>query len=84
MKTNVKVLFHRKSTDSNRSFRVDEFCACPSESEDWYRGLIRQLHSDGTATVFKIDYGDVQDIPMKFLQPLKVIFRKRQKQIQTI
>lgn len=34
--------------------------------------MIRQLDSNGLATVFKIDYGDVQYVPVQFLRPLQV------------
>jgi hypothetical protein len=62
----------RKSSGTNEILQVGDYCACPSESEDWYRGLIRQLDSNGHAIVFKLDYGDVQCIPVQFLQPLQV------------
>jgi hypothetical protein len=51
---------------------VGDYCACPSESEDWYRGIIRHIDSNGYAIVFKIDYGDIQCIPIHFLRPLQV------------
>ncbi len=62
----------RKPFGINETFKVGNYCACPSESEDWYRGLIRQLDSNGHAIVFKIDYGDVQCIPVQCLRTLQV------------
>ncbi len=64
--------FFRTPLGLNETLNVGDFCACPSESEDWYRGLIRQLDVNGHAIVFKIDYGDVQCIPIQFLRPLQV------------
>ena len=63
---------YRKPFEINEILNVGDYCACPSESEDWYRGLIRQLDSNGHAIVFKLDYGDVQCIPVQFLRPLQV------------
>ncbi|CAF1033127.1 unnamed protein product [Rotaria sordida] len=60
----------KNSLGINETLNIGDYCACPSESEDWYRGLIRQIDSNGHAIVFKIDYGDVQYIPIQFLQPL--------------
>ncbi|CAF3029424.1 unnamed protein product [Rotaria sp. Silwood2] len=60
----------KKSLGINETLNIDDYCACPSESEDWYRGLIRQIDSNGNAIVFKIDYGDVQYVPIQFLRPL--------------
>ncbi|CAM2704753.1 unnamed protein product [Rotaria socialis] len=54
----------------NETFSIGDYCVCPSHSQDWYRGLIRHIDSNGTAAVFKIDYGDVQYTPTQFLQPL--------------
>jgi hypothetical protein len=63
---------YRKPLGITDALYVGDYCACPSESEDWYRGLIRQLDPDGLATVFKLDYGDVQYIHLQFLRPLQV------------
>ena len=54
------------------TLKIDDYCACPSESQDWYRGLIRQIDSHGRALVYKIDYGDVQCIPLEYLRSLEV------------
>ncbi|CAF4858871.1 unnamed protein product [Rotaria sp. Silwood1] len=60
----------KNTLEINETLNIGDYCACPSESEDWYRGLIRQIDSNDNASVFKIDYGDVQYIPIKFLRPL--------------
>ncbi len=65
-------IYFRKPLGINEILNVGDFCACPSESEDWYRGLIRQFDANGHAIVFKIDYGDVQCIPIEYLRPLQV------------
>ncbi|CAF1434332.1 unnamed protein product [Adineta ricciae] len=59
-----------KPLKPDEMLNVGDYCACPSESEDWYRGLIRQIDSNGHASVFKLDYGDVQCVPIQFLRPL--------------
>ena len=64
--------WNRKPFDTNETLQIGDYCACPSESEDWYRGLIRQIDPTGHAFVFKIDYGDVQCIHKQFLRPLQV------------
>lgn len=69
---NFHSLFFPSESLNNVKLEVGDYCACPSESEDWYRGIIRQLDSNGVAIVFKIDYGDIQIIPIKFLRPLQV------------
>lgn len=63
----------RRPQGNHEQLHVGDYCACPSESEDWYRGLIRQIDSNGHAMVFKIDYGDVQCTPVELLRPLKVL-----------
>ncbi len=63
-------LFTRKRI--NEKLNVADYCACSSGDQDWYRGLIRELDSNGNAIVFKIDYGDVQCISVQFLRPLEV------------
>lgn len=72
-----KLFVFRKPLKPDEVLNVGDYCACPSESEDWYRGLIRQIDSNGHASVFKLDYGDVQCVPIQFLRPLHV--RKRGK-----
>ncbi len=66
------MIYFRKPLGINEILNVGDYCACPSESEDWYRGLIRQLDPNGLAIVFKIDYGDIQWIPITYLRPLQV------------
>lgn len=69
------LFIRKKSFPVNQTLNIGDYCVCPSESEDWYRGLIRQIDSDGNAVVFKIDYGDVQCIPIQFLRPLHVTIK---------
>ena len=70
--TKISSIAFRRPPEDHEKLQVGSYCACPSESEDWYRGLIRQIDGNGHAMVFKIDYGDVQCIPIQFLRPLKV------------
>ncbi|CAF3651175.1 unnamed protein product [Adineta steineri] len=63
-----------ESSGINEIPNVGDYCACPSESEDWYRGLIRQIDHNNNAVVFKLDYGDVQCVPICFLRPLRKRF----------
>ncbi|CAF3799755.1 unnamed protein product [Rotaria sp. Silwood1] len=56
----------------NETFHVGDYCACTINDKDWCRGVIRQLDSKGFATIFRIDYGDVQRIRVQFLRPFKI------------
>ena len=51
---------------------MGDYCACPSEHNDWYRGLIRHIDPEGIASVFKIDFGNIQRMAIDFLFPLEV------------
>ncbi|XP_037529672.1 tudor domain-containing 6 isoform X1 [Rhipicephalus sanguineus] len=44
-------------------------CALYSEDGDWYRGIIRELHPGG-ATVFFVDYGNVESVADEGLKQL--------------
>ncbi|CAF2101598.1 unnamed protein product [Rotaria magnacalcarata] len=59
------------STTASEEFNIGDYCVYQSENEVWYRGLIRERDSNGNAIVFKIDYGDVQRIPIRLLRPLQ-------------
>ncbi|CAF0932785.1 unnamed protein product [Rotaria sp. Silwood1] len=47
------------------------YCAYSTENDEWYRVLIHKMHSNGHATVFKIDYGELIDISIQSLKPLQ-------------
>ncbi|CAF3339321.1 unnamed protein product [Rotaria sp. Silwood2] len=55
----------------NETFRVGDYCACTINDKGWDRGVIRQLDSNGFASIYRIDYGDVQRINVQFLRPLQ-------------
>ncbi|CAF2986755.1 unnamed protein product [Rotaria sp. Silwood2] len=66
--------FSKESTTSaqlNETFHVGDYCACTINDKDWDRGVIRQLDSNGFATIYRIDYGDVQRIRVQFLLRLQ-------------
>ncbi|CAF1303813.1 unnamed protein product [Rotaria sp. Silwood1] len=67
--------YSKESTTSaqlNETFHVGDYSACTINDKDWDRGVIRQLDSKGFATIFRIDYGDVQRIRVQFLRPFKI------------
>ncbi|CAF4535045.1 unnamed protein product [Rotaria sp. Silwood2] len=70
-KINIISFIDRSSTTASEEFNIGDYCAYQSENEVWYRGLIRERDSNGNAIVFKIDYGDVQHIPIRLLRPLE-------------
>ncbi|KAL1420492.1 hypothetical protein MTO96_024310 [Rhipicephalus appendiculatus] len=49
-------------------------CALYSEDGDWYRGIIRELHPGG-ATVFFVDYGNVESVADEGLKQLPDVLR---------
>ncbi|CAF2128725.1 unnamed protein product, partial [Rotaria magnacalcarata] len=56
----------RTSAQLNETFHVGDYCACTINDKDWDRGVIHQLGSNSFATIFRINYDDVQ-----FLWPLE-------------
>ena len=69
--TNGHRRWFREPVGNYQPLEVNDYCACPSEDEVWYRGLIRQRDLE-RAWVYRIDYGDVRCIPLQYLRPLKV------------
>ncbi|CAF1167599.1 unnamed protein product, partial [Didymodactylos carnosus] len=60
--------------EDNTPLTVGDYCACPSEDESWYRGEICQIEPNNLATVFFIDYGNIQRIQITYLRKLQKKF----------